>query len=173
MSFDRRRFILATGSVLLLQGCGRGPVTVSSVPEDTAPLTVEETDTLAVMVRDLFPGPGLTDVLYGRVVKKLIRLTSDDMIAELLSNGIRELDSGADWRAMTPTQRAAGLRQIAISPFFQYVRYQAVTTLYSDFSVWALYGYEGESFSKGGYLGRGFANLDWLPEPKTRLPWPV
>jgi hypothetical protein len=28
-----------------------------------------------------------------------------------------------------------------------------------------LLGYEGRSFAKGGYLQRGFNDLDWLPEP--------
>jgi hypothetical protein len=27
-----------------------------------------------------------------------------------------------------------------------------------------LFGYEGEAFSKGGYLTRGFNDLRWLPE---------
>jgi hypothetical protein len=32
--------------------------------------------------------------------------------------------------------------------------------------VWDLLGYEGPSFDKGGYLHRGFNDLDWLPEPR-------
>ena len=27
-------------------------------------------------------------------------------------------------------------------------------------------GYEGASFDKGGYINRGFNDLDWLPEPR-------
>ena len=27
-------------------------------------------------------------------------------------------------------------------------------------------GYEGTSFDKGGYVNRGFNDLDWLPEPR-------
>ena len=30
--------------------------------------------------------------------------------------------------------------------------------------AWAHFGYEGEAFSKGGYLLRGFNDLKWLPE---------
>jgi hypothetical protein len=29
-----------------------------------------------------------------------------------------------------------------------------------------LLGYEGPSFDKGGYLNRGFNDLDWLPDPR-------
>jgi hypothetical protein len=30
--------------------------------------------------------------------------------------------------------------------------------------AYAYFGYEGEAFSKGGYLFRGFNDLHWLPE---------
>ncbi len=31
--------------------------------------------------------------------------------------------------------------------------------------MWKVFGYEGEAFSQGGYLHRGFNDLNWLPEP--------
>jgi len=36
--------------------------------------------------------------------------------------------------------------------------------LYATPLAQALLGYEGEAFSKGGYLLRGFNDLRWLPE---------
>ena len=41
-----------------------------------------------------------------------------------------------------------------------------VVALYDDHEVWELLGYEGPSFDKGGYLHRGFDDLDWLPDPR-------
>ena len=38
--------------------------------------------------------------------------------------------------------------------------------LYDDPEVWAALGCEGSSFDKGGYINRGFNDLDWLPEPR-------
>jgi hypothetical protein len=32
--------------------------------------------------------------------------------------------------------------------------------------VWAALGYEGSSYDKGGYINRGFNDLNWLPEPR-------
>ena len=43
-----------------------------------------------------------------------------------------------------------------------------VVALYDDHEVWDLLGYEGSSFEKGGYLHRGFDDLDWLPRPADR-----
>ena len=42
-----------------------------------------------------------------------------------------------------------------------------MVSLYNDSEVWDLLGWEGESFSKGGYLTRGFDDLDWLPTPRV------
>jgi hypothetical protein len=28
--------------------------------------------------------------------------------------------------------------------------------------VWPIFGYEGESYSKGGYIKRGFDDIDWI-----------
>ncbi len=38
-----------------------------------------------------------------------------------------------------------------------------MVALYDDKEVWEILGYEGASYDKGGYLHRGFDDLDWLP----------
>ena len=43
----------------------------------------------------------------------------------------------------------------------------AVVAVYSDQRTWELVGYAGPSFDKGGYLHRGFNDLDWLPDPEA------
>jgi hypothetical protein len=35
--------------------------------------------------------------------------------------------------------------------------------LYRNKQVWPKLGYEGPSFPFGGYLERGFDDIDWLP----------
>ncbi|HDL17353.1 MAG TPA: Twin-arginine translocation pathway signal, partial [Rhizobiales bacterium] len=44
----------------------------------------------------------------------------------------------------------------------QKIRGGLVTGLYNRKDVWAKLGYEGESASKGGYIDRGFDDIDWL-----------
>jgi hypothetical protein len=36
--------------------------------------------------------------------------------------------------------------------------------LYNNPIAWQYFGYQGEAFSKGGYLLRGFNDLKWLPD---------
>ena len=47
------------------------------------------------------------------------------------------------------------------------MRSTAVVEVYSDERTWHLVGYEGPSFDKGGYINRGFNDLDWLPDPEA------
>ncbi len=47
-------------------------------------------------------------------------------------------------------------------PFFQKVRSSLITGLYNNKELWPFFGYEGESASKGGYINRGFNDLDWV-----------
>ena len=37
-----------------------------------------------------------------------------------------------------------------------------VVGLYNQKEIWPIFGYEGESFSKGGYIDRGFDDIAWL-----------
>ena len=58
------------------------------------------------------------------------------------------------------------LQELADTEFFTFVCGIAVVSLYDDHEVWELLGYEGASFDKGGYIDRGFDDLDWLPTPR-------
>ncbi|TIP97312.1 MAG: gluconate 2-dehydrogenase subunit 3 family protein, partial [Mesorhizobium sp.] len=59
-------------------------------------------------------------------------------------------------------QRVAALREIEDTPFFQAVRGGLVVGLYNQKEIWPIFGYEGESYSKGGYMARGFDDIEWL-----------
>ena len=54
------------------------------------------------------------------------------------------------------------LRSMENEPFFQTVRSGLVTGLYNQKAVWPIFGYEGESFSQGGYIDRGFDDIAWI-----------
>ena len=58
------------------------------------------------------------------------------------------------------------LEGIEDTDFFELVRSTAVVEVYTDERTWQLVGYEGPSFDKGGYIDRGFDDLDWLPDPE-------
>ena len=59
-------------------------------------------------------------------------------------------------------QRVQLLRGIEKTPFFQRIRGTLITGIYNNQEVWPLFGYEGESAPMGGYLNRGFDDINWL-----------
>ena len=48
--------------------------------------------------------------------------------------------------------------------FFKQMRGDLVVSLYNQKELWPKFGYEGSSAEHGGYIKRGFADIDWLPK---------
>ena len=71
---------------------------------------------------------------------------------------------GAEFVKAAETDRVAALKKIESSEFFRTVRLKTLQVLYATPMAYAYFGYEGEAFSKGGYIERGFNDLRWLPE---------
>ncbi|MCU0870639.1 MAG: tat (twin-arginine translocation) pathway signal sequence, partial [Burkholderiales bacterium] len=59
--------------------------------------------------------------------------------------------------------RAAALKALDGTAPFVFVQRHAVRFVYDDREVWEAFGYEGAAVHLGGYLHRGFDDLDWLP----------
>jgi hypothetical protein len=121
------------------------------------------------MVRVMFPHPSFPDAPYERCARAILDASKADVrMRAQLEQGLRDLDviGGAPF-AELPAERALEvLRSISGTTFFGEVRGQVITSLYDDREVWALLGYEGPSYEQGGYIHRGFDDLDWLPDPK-------
>jgi len=121
--------------------------------------------TLIQMARDVYPHDHVADSYYAVAVKGYDAPES----AELVEAGVAALDAAAQGRGFasyleTPWEadRVDVLRSLEGTPFFQTLRGGLVTGLYNQKEVWPLFGYEGESYSQGGYLDRGFDDIDWL-----------
>ena len=128
-------------------------------------LKPETMATLVVMARDIYPHDRLGDQFYVAAMKGYD--TAEE--AEAVEAGIAVLDAAAaaagfasyaavPWEA----DRVAILRGMEGSAFFQKIRGGMVTGLYNQKQVWPLFGYEGESYSRGGYINRGFDDIAWL-----------
>ncbi|WP_141014796.1 hypothetical protein [Nocardioides sambongensis] len=121
---------------------------------------------LVQLLRAAYPHPSFPDGPYERTADKVLsELDADLWHRVVLERGLATLDREALADPHAP-EAEAYLRGIAQAEFFRFVRGVAVTTLYDDHEVWELLGYEGASFDQGGYLHRGFDDLDWLPDPR-------
>lgn len=128
------------------------------------------TDLKPVLVRLLraaYPHATFPDGPYERTADTILAGVEDDLWHRVaLESGLTSL-ADAGFLEATDEAAEAQLRAIADTEFFAHVRGVAVVTLYDDHEVWELLGYEGASFDQGGYLHRGFNDLDWLPDPRV------
>lgn len=161
----------------LLKGGGIGALLVISgsaviSPEhawglETSALKPETVATLIQMARDIYPHDQLADKYYAIAVKAHDEKAGKDQAhKELVEKGVADLDAraggGGYINQSWEDQRVAVLEQIEATPFFQAVRGGLVVGLYNQKAVWPVFGYEGESYSKGGYIDRGFDDIEWL-----------
>ena len=132
---------------------------------ETTALKPETMATLVQMARDIYPHDHVADEFYVAAVKGYDTAET----APEIEAGIAALDAAAAGKghagylaAGWERDRVDLLRGMEDSAFFQKIRGGLVTGLYNQKEVWPLFGYEGESFSQGGYIERGFNDINWL-----------
>jgi hypothetical protein len=165
---SRRSFIKSSGAGALLVVTGTAIISPDRAwgMEPTA-LKPETMATLVRLARDIYPHDHLPDRLYAIAVKAHdTQAAGDEAHKALIEDGVADLDGRAGeggYRHLGwEDDRVAILRDIETTPFFQTVRGGLVTGLYNQKEVWPLFGYEGESYTQGGYINRGFDDIEWL-----------
>jgi hypothetical protein len=134
---------------------------------ETAELSSRAMATIIAVARTLYPHDALPDDVYARVGEKLAEAASEDFsAARTIEEGVDGLDGGRPFAELSADARVEAIKGIEGSDFFELVRSTAVVEVYSDERTWRVVGYEGPAFNKGGYLNRGFNDLDWLPDPE-------
>ncbi len=117
---------------------------------------------LLAITRELFPHDFLDDDYYLGIVATLdARAEADESVARVLISQLAILPGG--FAAMPEAGREAYLGSIEETPFFKLVYNETLQGLYGNPEVARLFGYEGSSVEFGGYINRGFDDIDWLP----------
>jgi hypothetical protein len=128
-------------------------------------LDAMQAEILCAAIHALFPHEAISETCYRRVVYHLDRLAQAPQAARLLLGfcGLLAESSALPFDQLAETFQVQALRQIEPGPEFFFVQRSAVRFFYDDVEVWTAFGYQGASVHLGGYLHRGFDDLDWLP----------
>jgi len=127
--------------------------------------------TLTLMARDTYPHDQIGDAAYRKAVAHWDgdAATSADKRG-MITDGVAMLDAEADARYGTDylhvpaeSDRVTILQATEQGPFFKAVRADLVVSFYNQKEIWPKFGYEGASAQLGGYIHRGFNDIDWLP----------
>jgi len=166
-TLDRRGF-LQTATGVLTGVLAAGSPLAYFVPSrawalDLTTLTSAEGATLLAAARTIAPHDRLDDAAYALVVHAIDTATARDVaLRKQYQEGVKRL--GANFASASEEVRVSALGKVESTAFFQTLRVDTLQNLYATPMAYAHFGYEGEAFSKGGYLYRGFNDLRWLPD---------
>lgn len=167
---SRREFVKAASAASLVLTASAVICPIEAWGLETKGLAPATMQALIQTARDIYPHDRVPDRFYAIAVKDYdAKAATDPSTKALVEDGIAALNAAAKKaHGVSYTEvgweedRVALLRQIEKTPFFQKLRGGLVTSLYNQKEVWPLFGYEGSSAEKGGYINRGFNDLTWL-----------
>ena len=172
--YDRRVFLKgATATVPIVAVATNTGVGISDAwAEEATALSPTALKTLVKVARDIYPHDMLVDSYYITAVKPFDgKAAKDPAVKAMIEGGIARLDQDARDNHKVPyadvaweVDRVKLLQGIEQTEFFRTIRGDLIATLYNQKELWPKFGYEGSSAEHGGYIKRGFADIDWLPK---------
>jgi hypothetical protein len=168
----RRLFLKGSAAAVpaaAIAGAGISPTAAWAA--DAKALSPHAMATLVRMSRDIFPHDHIADSFYVAAVQPWDdKAAGNAEFKAMMEEGVKRLDADARdtmkstylavaWEA----DRVKLLQGIEHTPFFKKTHSDLVVSLYNQPAIWPKFGYEGSSAEHGGYIHRGFDDIDWLP----------
>ncbi len=129
-----------------------------------------ETETLVQYAYFMLPVLEPTHARYRAVADKISAQAAQvPAIASLVVGGITALNASnkGSWLKLPARERAEIVRGLAGTPFFGFLHWTTSEIVMRDPQLWETLGYQGSAIEHGGYLHRGFDDIDWLPKPPS------
>jgi hypothetical protein len=169
---SRRVFLQGSAAVVPTAAAGISISPEAAWAQDAKTLPPNTMATLARMARDIYPHDRLADIYYVKaVVGYDAKAGQDPAFRKMVETGIAQLDAAARQKHKSPylmvtweSDRVVLLQGIQEGALFKKLRGDLLVTLYNNKEVWPKFGYEGASADQGGYINRGFNDIDWLPQ---------
>lgn len=163
----RREFLKTTGVLTGVLAAGTPLALITPTRAWAVNLeafTSAEGRTLLMVSRTICPHDKLENAAYAVVVRGVDEAAAKNRhTLEAVRAGLRRI--GTDFATADEAQRVRRLQAVEHTAFFKTMRNETLAKLYATPLAYAYFGYQGEAFSKGGYLYRGFNDLKWLPNP--------
>lgn len=165
MTFTLTRRAMAGRMVLaaMLPAIAASPLTAAATPAIPKPAT-EELAT-AALLHTAFPHSRLDAAFYsGIAARYLAEIAADPAAIAEHRRGLALLDESyiAPFAQLPEVVRRSMVAKYDQEPFFKALTWRGAELIYRDAGVWQMVGYEGSSVEYGGYIERGFDDIDWL-----------
>jgi hypothetical protein len=172
--YNRRVFMqgAATAVPVVAVAASTGVTIADAWADEGTALAPATLKTLVKVARDIYPHDFLADSYYITAIKPWDdKAAKDPAVKAMINDGVGRLDQDAQDRHKVPyaevaweVDRVVLLQRIEQTDFFSKIRGDLVASLYNQKELWPKFGYEGSSAEHGGYIKRGFADIDWLPK---------
>ena len=172
--FNRRTFLqgAAAAAPVVAIATSAGLSIEDAWAADAKALPPATLKTLVKMARDIYPHDILIDQYYVTAIMPWDdKAAKDAAVKSMLVNGVARLDQDAQDRhklnytdVAWEADRVVLLQGIEQTALFKALRSDLVVSLYNQEALWPKFGYEGSSAEHGGYINRGFNDIDWLPK---------
>ncbi len=173
---SRRHFSQCLGRGALGYGAvsGLGLSSLYSLADSEVSVTPKkpETETLVQYAYFMLPILEPTHARYRAVADKISGQASQvPAIAALMAGGIAALNETGrgQWLKLPPRERVEIVRDLAGTPFFGFLHWLTAEIVMREPTLWEKLGYQGSAIEHGGYLYRGFDDIDWLPQLEREL----
>ncbi len=170
---NRRQFLHSSG--LAAAGAAAGGAVASGTGQKAnaadmilTTLDPETASTLLAATRTIYPHETLSDIYYAGVVEALdAEAKGSPDTAKMLTEGAKAMNEAmsVNFVELSPGNRLEIIESMTDTPIFQKIRGTAVVALYNNPLVWRHFGFEGASYDFGGYINRGFNDLQWAGVP--------
>lgn len=163
MPTTRRKVLIAISQLATaatLASCNRSAGPAVTTAGNSNP------ELLASVAYDILPFAELPPALYLKAAQQILDLKDNKVVAGL--EKLRDASHNVAWKDVPEAQRVAILSSLHDSPFFSVVRAKTLQVLLRDPATFALVGYGGSSLEYGGYIRRGFNDINWLPASNNK-----
>ena len=145
-------------------GLGRWFAPADALAADASVLSTAQAKQMLAMTRQLFPHERLGDAPYQTVVDAIAKeMAGSADLTKQIHDGLDSLNqaAGGDFTAASDERQIAAMKELENTPFFGAMAGKTRYYLYNNPAVWADFGFEGSSWEKGGYINRGFNDVNW------------
>lgn len=168
-AMTRRRFLIAaiagsgvTASALNLALIRDASAWADAVDDDGA----VGARILTRMVHLYYPHDNVAGEVYAQTVNSILSAAAmDSTLQNLLDAAFTALEGAGDLRftELDAESQLAAMTSVQDEPFFTAIKFQVLARFYAHPEVWKAINYPGSSVEFGGYVDRGFDDIDWLP----------
>lgn len=164
-ALSRRAIVRSMAAGAALAAASASPLAAAAAKPAAKATEMPEQGATAALLRTTFPHARLDESFYAGAAAAYLEEIADTPAMAEHRRGLQLLDGShiAPFTQLPPVIQRSMVAKYDQEPFFKALVWRGAELVYRDHKLWSMVGYEGSSVEYGGYIERGFDDIDWLP----------